>query len=354
MMMSTSSKAFVRLPNIVERRLRMPDVCIVRLRKAIVRYEHQHKNTNNMQTVVSFSNVSFAYSSRSKVLNSFSLNIPKGSIYGFLGPNGSGKSTTIRLLMGLLSPDAGEVSVLGRRHGSSRIAILSRIGSIIDTPTFYEHLTAAKNMEIVRVAHGLPKSSIEQALMLVGLNATAKLKVSEFSLGMKQRLALGMALMPNPELLVLDEPTNGLDPNGIIEIRELLIKINKERGTTIFVSSHLLAEVEKLCTHLTIINKGHQVFEGPIEKLTERIALQKKVWFTVNKADHLDVPSDKLLEIERNGSLKVGFEYVTNEEIAQFNSMLVGRGVEVYSINKEHQSLEEMYVKLVEESSLSN
>ncbi len=303
-----------------------------------------------MQPIVELNNVSFAYPNGVKVLNRFSLRIPQGSIYGFLGPNGSGKSTTIRVVMGLLKAQEGIVTVFGDSHSTSRIAILSRIGSLIDTPTFYEHLTAYRNLEIVRLAHDLPQQTIAEALQLVGLSATAKLKVSEFSLGMKQRLALAMALLPKPELLVLDEPSNGLDPNGIIEIRELLIRINQQLGTTIFVSSHLLSEVEKLCTHLSIINQGQAVFEGPIEQLTERIATQKRVWFTVGSTEGLSSVLDRPLEIRQNGSIKVGFEYTTDREIARCNHQLVTQGVEVFGIHKEHQTLEEMYVKLLEDN----
>lgn len=302
-----------------------------------------------MQPIVELNNVTFAYPNGVKVLNCFSLRIPQGSIYGFLGPNGSGKSTTIRVVMGLLKAQEGEVTLFGQQHKTARIPILSRIGSLIDTPTFYEHLTAYRNMEIVRLAHNLPKAAIPEALQLVGLGSTAKLKVSEFSLGMKQRLALAMALLPKPELLVLDEPSNGLDPNGIIEIRELLIRINQQLGTTIFVSSHLLAEVEKLCTHLSIINRGQMVYEGPIDQLTERIATQKRVWFTVNSADGIESALERPLEIRQNGSVKVGFEYASDKEIACCNHRLVSKGIDVYGIHKEHQTLEEMYIKLFED-----
>lgn len=301
-----------------------------------------------MKPIVELSHVTFAYSNGVKVLNDFSLQIPRGSIYGFLGPNGSGKSTTIRIAMGLLGPQAGDVTLFGQRYQQSRISILSNIGSLIDSPTFYEHLSATKNLELIRLAHGLPQASVAEALELVGLSTTGKQKVSQFSLGMKQRLALAMAMMPKPELLVLDEPSNGLDPNGIIEIRELLIRINQQHGTTIFVSSHLLSEIEKLCTHISIINRGKTVFEGKVELLTERIAVEKRVWLTVDSIDKVEQLLKKSYQLQRNGSLKIGVEYNTDKDIALLNQLLVSHNVEVYGIQKEHQTLEEMYVKLFE------
>jgi lantibiotic transport system ATP-binding protein len=197
------------------------------------------------------------------------LTVPAGSIYGFLGPNGAGKTTTLRLILGLLRRQRGEIRVLGHTLDRHRTEVLSKVGSSIESPSIYGPLSARENLEVWRRIYDCDRTRIDQVLELVGLGTAGRKRADQFSLGMKQRLGIAVALLHEPELLILDEPANGLDPHGIIEIRRLLQGLNS-RGTSILVSSHLLAEVEKLVTHLGIIDRGRIVFEGTPAELAAR------------------------------------------------------------------------------------
>jgi ABC-type multidrug transport system ATPase subunit len=202
------------------------------------------------------------------VLREIGLAVPQGSIYGFLGPNGAGKTTTLRLLLGLLRRQQGSIEVFGLPLEPNRIQILRRIGSSIETPSLYAHLTARENLAIWQTVFGCPAARIPEVLRLTGLGDTGKKRAGQFSLGMKQRLSIAIALLHEPPLLILDEPTNGLDPHGIVEIRDLLLRLNREQGTTIVISSHLLSEVERLVTHAGILHRGQLRSQGPLCELT--------------------------------------------------------------------------------------
>ena len=196
-----------------------------------------------------------------KALDQVNLNVPAGSIYGFLGPNGAGKTTTIRILLDLFHPKPGQVQVFGKDLGKNRVEILGKIGALIENPSIYKHLSGRQNLEVIRKMVGVPKSRIDEVLQIVRLVDNADKRAKNYSLGMCQRLGLAAALLTDPELLILDEPTNGLDPSGIIEMRELIIRLNKEHGKTIFLSSHILSEIEKLATDVAIID---QVVPQPV------------------------------------------------------------------------------------------
>jgi lantibiotic transport system ATP-binding protein len=204
------------------------------------------------------------------VLDNINLTVKENSIYGFLGANGAGKTTTLRLILGLLKKQQGDILIFGKPFNRHRIEILRKIGSLIESPSLYSHLTATENLMIWQKIYQCPKSRIPEVLHLVGLPDTKQKKASDFSLGMKQRLSIAVALLHNPTLLILDEPTNGLDPGGIVEIRKLLKFLNKEHGITILISSHLLAEIEKLVTDIGIINKGKMLFQGSLEHLMQQ------------------------------------------------------------------------------------
>ena len=195
-------------------------------------------------------------------VDSIDLQVPKGGIYGFLGPNGAGKSTTIRMLLGLIKETKGQVTVFGKSIKEERLAILKRVGSMVETPSYYGHLTAYENLEVTRKILGIEKREINRVLEIVKLTDVQHKAVKKFSLGMKQRLGIAQALLGNPELLILDEPTNGLDPSGIIEMRELIKSLPEEYGITVLLSSHILSEIELIATHVGIINKGKLVFQG--------------------------------------------------------------------------------------------
>lgn len=210
------------------------------------------------------------FSENETALDSVNLQIVENSIYGFLGPNGAGKTTTLKLILGLLKKQQGEIKVFGEPFEKNRVRILRRIGSMIESPSLYAHLTAAENLEVWRKIYGCSKRRVTEVLELIGLANTKNKKAGHFSLGMKQRLSIAIALLHSPQLLILDEPTNGLDPNGILEVRELLRNLNQNHNITILISSHLLAEIEKLATHVGIINRGKLLFQGTLDELMNK------------------------------------------------------------------------------------
>lgn len=203
-------------------------------------------------------------------VNNLNMSVPENRIYGFLGPNGAGKSTTLKMLLGLVSPTKGEIDIFGRRVNSkNRIDILRNVGSLIESPSYYGHLTARENLKIFAALLDVPKANIDKVLDIVRLSNQQSKKASKFSLGMKQRLGLASALLSFPKLLILDEPTNGLDPAGIQEIRELIKSLPKQYGMTVIVSSHLLAEIDQMAEDVGIIANGKLMYQGELNKLHE-------------------------------------------------------------------------------------
>ena len=214
-----------------------------------------------------------------KAVDELSLSVYRGDIFGFLGPNGAGKSTTIRMLLSLVVPTEGEIKLFGKSLKKDRISILKNIGAIVEKPDFYGYMSAYKNLEILgRLSQtDISKKRILEVLEFVGLEKRYKSKVKTFSHGMKQRLGLAQALLHNPELIILDEPTTGLDPQGMKEIRELIIHLSKDENKTIFLSSHILSEVEIVATRMIILNKGKKVVEGSVAELLNRDELKVTV-----------------------------------------------------------------------------
>ncbi|MFU0563034.1 ABC transporter ATP-binding protein [Gardnerella vaginalis] len=206
-------------------------------------------------------------------VNDVSLHIRKGSIYGFLGPNGAGKSTTMKMLLGLTAPTKGVFTIDGKQFPADRIPILKEIGSFIESPSFYANLTGRENLDIIRRILALPKSAVDDALELVGLSEFGDRLAKKYSLGMKQRLGLAGALLGRPPILILDEPTNGLDPSGIHEIRNLIKSLPDLYDCTILISSHMLSEIELIADDIGILNHGHLLFEGSLDELRQH-ALQ--------------------------------------------------------------------------------
>ena len=202
-------------------------------------------------------------------VNNISLHIRRGSIYGFLGPNGAGKSTTMKMLLGLTAPAKGSFSIDGKHFPEDRMDILKKIGSFIEAPSFYANLTGRENLDVIRRILGLPKESVEDALQLVGLAEFGDRLAKKYSLGMKQRLGLAGALLGRPPILILDEPTNGLDPSGIHEIRELVKSLPGLYDCTILISSHMLSEIELMADDIGILNHGRLLFEGSLDELRQ-------------------------------------------------------------------------------------
>lgn len=206
-------------------------------------------------------------------VDNVSLKIQKGSIYGFLGPNGAGKSTTMKMLLGLTAPTNGSFTIDGKQFPGDRLSILKEVGSFIESPSFYANLTGEENLDIIRRILGLPRSSVRDALELVGLTEFGSRLAKKYSLGMKQRLGLAGAMLGRPPILILDEPTNGLDPSGIHEIRNLIKSLPDFYDCTVLISSHMLSEIQLMADHIGILNHGRLLFEGSLEELRQN-ALQ--------------------------------------------------------------------------------
>lgn len=282
-------------------------------------------------------------------LDCVNLQVIENTIYGFLGPNGAGKTTTLKLILGLLKRQRGEIRVFGKPFEKNRVETLRRIGSMIESPSIYGHLTATENLKILQKVYGCPRRRIEEVLELVGLAQTKSKKASQFSLGMKQRLGIAMALLHNPSLLILDEPTNGLDPNGILEIRELLRNLHQNHGITILISSHLLSEIEKLVTHIGIINRGKLLFQGTLPEL---ISKQRQNSFIIFETSD-DFKSAQIInnfgvapKIEAG---KIATPILAKETVAQINQKLVQTGVEVYQVSRVETDLERIFFDVIGE-----
>ena len=291
--------------------------------------------------------LTYAFSKKEIILNNINLRVEEGSIYGFLGPNGAGKTTTLRLVLGLLKKQQGSISIFGKSFQQQRLDILRQTGSLIESPSLYTHLTAVENLLLLQKIYQCPKDRIQKVLDLVGLPDTGGKKVSQFSLGMKQRLSISVALLNNPSLLILDEPTNGLDPNGIIEIRELLKNINRQQGVTIVVSSHLLSEIEKLVTHVGVINKGNMLFQGTLTELQGKQLQSAFLEFeTSDDVTSMRVIRDNNMEAHSDNG-KIILDVMPKEKIAYINEQLVKNGVAVYSIATVKNDLETIFMNLI-------
>lgn len=284
-----------------------------------------------------------------KSVDNVNLKIKEGEIYGFLGPNGAGKSTTIKMLLGLIRANSGEVYIFGKSIKENREEILKNIGALVESPSYYGHLTAYENLDILKRMLKLNKEEIEEKLKLVNLWEERNKKVNEFSLGMKQRLGIAQALMGNPKLLILDEPTNGLDPAGIIEIRNLIRYLAKEKKITIIISSHILNEIELVATEVGVINKGKLLYQGSLEDLKKNstneviIGLEKKE----EKALTMKLLLARGYRVEEeNLKLKVKGNNLSPSKICR---EIVMGGYSLNYLTEEKSSLEEIFLGLTKE-----
>jgi lantibiotic transport system ATP-binding protein len=298
--------------------------------------------------VIDTQGLSFHFGSQ-QVVKSLSLQVPEGSIYGFLGPNGAGKTTTIKLLLNLLKTDQGSIHIFGKELQSNRIAILSQIGSLIEQPAIYSHLSGKENLMNRALLLEVPEKRVDEMLKLVHLENAATKKAGKYSLGMKQRLGIALALLPDPQLLILDEPTNGLDPNGIIEIRELLIRLVSQYKKTVFVSSHLLGEIERMATHVGIIDHGELLFQGSIQDLQaiSQPQVQIEVDNTVDVANFLKKQGVTVNDISED-HLTVPFTSKT--QMAEINGLLTRNNYLVYSIHKIQKDLEKLFLDITQKA----
>ncbi|MGY4716553.1 ABC transporter ATP-binding protein [Bacillus velezensis] len=276
-------------------------------------------------------------------VDGLNLRMRRGEIYGFLGPNGAGKTTTIRMLLGLIKPTKGNIEIFGQNLNKNRLQILQRIGSLVESPTYYGNLTGYENLEAVRRLRGLPEQRVNEVLETVRLSKVANRLTKEYSLGMKQRLGIAVALLSSPDLLILDEPTNGLDPSGIQEIRELIKELPKS-GMSVIVSSHLLSEIDQMATQVGIINNGRMIFQDSIASLHQK----RKPLLKVGVSDVIEaktILNRKGLKVD----LQKNYLWLSQTEpefVSEINSILLHSGLSVFRLEEKTRSLEDIFLEL--------
>ena len=279
---------------------------------------------------------------RVKQLN---LSVPEGAVYGFLGPNGAGKSTTLKMVLGLARPTAGEITVFGKPVNSrNRIAILKQVGSLIESPSYYGHLTGEENLRIVQTLRGAPERDIKEVLSIVRLDGQKGKQVAHYSLGMKQRLGLAAALLGFPKLLILDEPTNGLDPAGIQEMRELICSLPGQFGMTVVVSSHLLSEIDQMADHVAIIREGELVFQDTLEALHGRSRHHLALRTTNNAVARSLLAQRDIRCTEEEGYLILPI--LSDEIAAHLTRFLAENRLGVVRLEERQKSLEDIFLEL--------
>ena len=276
-------------------------------------------------------------------VNNVNLAIPQGAIFGFLGPNGAGKTTTIRMLLGLIKQTSGSARILGYDSVNERTKILPLVGAIVETPTFYPYLSGRDNLKELALVAGVAFKRIDEVLDIVELAARAKDKVKTYSLGMKQRLGIAAALLNNPRIIFLDEPTNGLDPQGTVDMRNLILRLG-QNGHTIFLSSHLLYEVEHLCSEVAIVNKGNLLVQGNVQQLLQG---RSKVTMEVNPVNTaINVLTHSLGEVVTSVGVSQLETSMAAERVPEAVQALVDAGVKIYSVAPQKASLEDYFLSV--------
>jgi len=300
------------------------------------------------ENAIQIDGLTFGYTKSEIVINGLDLNVPKGAIYGFLGANGAGKTTTLKMILNLIQSYQGRISIFGQNIKNHYPKYLKEVGSLIENPSYYGHLTATENLKVWARYYGAKTKRIPELLELVDLHNSANKKTHHFSTGMKQRLGLASALLHDPRLLILDEPTNGLDPMGIIELRKVLARLNDE-GKTIILSSHILSEVERIVSHLGILKEGTLVFEGTIDELHSQKEKNIEVIIQVDNAHDaftlIDYP-DKAIISNTKISVRV-------DEIAMVPALvkkLSANDINIYELKQNTKDLESMFLSISNEN----
>lgn len=298
-----------------------------------------------MGTVITTDSLTKKYGKKD-VVKDLDLRVPGGSIYGFLGPNGAGKSTTMKMILGLIKPSKGKITVLGKEvNEKNRLSVLRNTGSLIESPSYYGHLSGAENLEIICTLKNVPPSEIQRVLKIVRMEKQKDKKVSQYSLGMKQRLGLAAALLGNPKILLLDEPTNGLDPAGIQEMRELICSLPNQYGMTVLVSSHLLSEIDQMATHVGIINQGELIFQDSLSALHKH-SHSRLILKTDNDTEALSF----LLSFGFSASFEgknLCLKATDNAAVIKAVNILVQSGVGILRLNEQQMSLEDIFLQLI-------
>jgi ABC-2 type transport system ATP-binding protein len=291
-------------------------------------------------------NLNFGFKKTNLIIRDVNLQVKQGSIYAFLGPNGAGKTTTIRLLLGLLTPQHGDIKIFGKSVTNNSIEIYSEAGTLIESPSLYQHLTGFDNLEITRKIRNIPKIRVEEILQVVKLTGAAKMKVRSYSMGMKQRLGVAIALLSKPKLLILDEPTNGLDPSGMIDMRELLFSLNQDFGTTILVSSHLLSEIEKIATHIAIIHKGSLKYQGTIQELEKLNQTKSYILIETNDPNKAASFLQDQYQVKVNDEGMLEIEFQKKETIDTICKKIILEGLNLYQVHTVNYTLEKMFLEM--------
>lgn len=296
-------------------------------------------------SIISTSHLSKKYGSVLRV-NDLDLRVPESCIYGFLGANGAGKSTTLKMILGLVRPTAGDIAVFGEpMMRRNRLAILKQVGSLIESPSYYGHLSGEENLRIVQTMRGVPEKNIREVLEIVRLTDAKDKRAAHYSLGMKQRLGLAAALLGYPRLLILDEPTNGLDPAGIQEMRELIKELPQRFGMTVVVSSHLLAEIDQMADHVGIIREGELVFQDSLTALHSR----SKHHLALRTTDNLHAQAilrERRLHVSEGEDGYLVLPLLNDDTTAALAELLVTQSIGVLRLEERQKSLEDIFLEL--------
>lgn len=296
------------------------------------------------ELVLHTTNLTKQYGGRLAV-DDLSLQVERGDIFGFLGQNGAGKSTTLRMVLGLVRPTSGSISLLGHDMVKQPKRALARTGAIVETAAFYEHFSGRENLKLyAAMSGGATKERINAVLDMVGMRARADDPVRVYSHGMRQRLGIAQALLPSPEFIILDEPTDGLDPQGIHEVRALIRRLRDELGLTVMLSSHLLNEVEQLCNRVAIIDRGKLIDQGSIDDLVGKKEMVKVSVDRLDEAFQL-LKADATLSVSRNGDGAL-YVKIAGEHIPRVNALLVGKGFQVRELAPQRETLEQVFLRL--------
>ena len=298
------------------------------------------------ENIISIENLSFGYRQK-MVLENIGLEVPEGSIYGFLGPNGAGKTTSIKILLGLLRVPDNRVSLFGKDINHHRVEGLKLTGTMVEDPSLYDHLNATENLRNNCIIRGVDRKRIAIVLEQVGLTADAHRKVRTYSSGMKQRLALAQALLPEPKLLMLDEPINGLDPAGIIDIRNLLLDLNVNHGITIFLSSHILTEIEKLCSHVAVVHNKHILYQGSMEGLLNSHRNGVRLIVETDQPEKAKLLLEKEYIIETSGANKIIVHLPDRNATIPLARLLVEAGIGILMLHPDNHELETSFLELL-------
>lgn len=283
-----------------------------------------------------------------EIIKGISFSIKEGEIFGFLGPNGAGKTTTIRMLVGLIAADKGDISICANSIGTNRVKALSNVGAVVENPEMYTYLTGRQNLNMIADIKKIPRKNVDEIIDLVNLTGRIDDKVGKYSLGMKQRLGLASALLSKPKLLILDEPTNGLDPTGIIDFREIVKKAVKETNAAVLISSHILSEVQQLCDTVAFINHGEikaieSIADGNVNNQTETLTI------VVGDSSKATAALQNIKMVRGCSALDNTFTVVTDKNSSpEVIKALVSENIDIYEVYKKHNGLEQRYMELVE------